>query len=146
MRKFIALSLATVTVLSAGVVGALASSTVPAGTVKLEAKGLSGTKEMPKGAPTGTGAADFTFTGRKVCWDFTISGIGKPLAAHIHRGRAGMAGPVVVPLGAAYRQQGCTTAPAAIAKAITANPGGFYVNVHTKQFPNGAIRAQLGRP
>lgn len=146
MRKFIALSLATATLLSAGVAGALASSTVLAGTVKLEAKGLSGAKEVPMGAPTGTGAADFTITGRKVCWDFTISGIGKPLAAHIHRGRAGTAGPIVVPLGAAYRQQGCTTAPAAVAKAITANPSGFYVNVHTKQFPNGAIRAQLARP
>ena len=101
---------------------------------------------MPRGAPTGKGAADFTITGSKVCWDFTISGIGKPLAAHIHRGRAGTAGPVVVPLGAAYRQQGCTTAPTAVAKAITANPSGFYVNVHTKQFPNGAIRAQLARP
>ena len=60
----------------------------------------------------GKGAADFTITGSKVCWDFTISGIGKPpCAVHIHRGRAGTAGPVVVPLGAAYRQQGCTTAP-----------------------------------
>ncbi len=145
MRKLIALSLATATVLSAGVAGALGSSTSSAGTVKLEAKGLSGAKEVPKGAPTGKGAADFTITGSKVCWDFTISGI-KPLAAHIHRGRAGTAGPVVVPLGAAYRQQGCTTAPVAVAKAITANPSKFYVNVHTKQFPNGAIRGQLARP
>ena len=146
MRKFIVLSLATAIVLSAGVAGALGASTTSAGTVKLEAKGLSGAKEVPRGAPTGKGAADFTITGSKVCWDFTISGIGKPLAAHIHRGRAGTAGPIVVPLGAAYRQQGCTTAPASVAKAITANPSGFYVNVHTKQFPNGAIRAQLARP
>ncbi len=146
MRKFIALSLATAIVLSAGVAGALGSSTSSAGTIKLEAKGLSGAKEVPRGSRTGKGAADFTISGSKFCWDFTISGIGKPLAAHIHRGRAGTAGPVVVPLGAAYRQQGCTTASAAVAKAIIAKPSGFYVNVHTKQFPNGAIRAQLARP
>ena len=146
MRKFMILTLVTATAFSAGVAGALASSTSSAGSVKLEAKGLSGAKEVPKGAPTGKGAADFTITGSKLCWDFTISGIGKPLVAHIHRGRAGKAGPVVVPLGAAYRQQGCTTAPAAVAKAIIAHPSGFYVNVHTKQFPNGAIRGQLARP
>jgi len=32
---------------------------------------------------------------------------------------------------------------AAIIKSILADPSGFYVNVHTADFPNGAIRGQL---
>ncbi|MBS1786273.1 MAG: CHRD domain-containing protein [Acidobacteria bacterium] len=28
---------------------------------------------------------------------------------------------------------------------IMKNPGNYYVNVHTAEFPNGAIRGQLGK-
>ena len=33
--------------------------------------------------------------------------------------------------------------PVAIANAIKANPGAYYVNIHNGAFPNGAIRGQL---
>jgi hypothetical protein len=32
---------------------------------------------------------------------------------------------------------------AALISQIRMNPTGFYINVHTSQFPNGAIRGQL---
>jgi hypothetical protein len=38
---------------------------------------------------------------------------------------------------------GCVTITTALADEIVANPAGFYVNVHTTAFPNGAIRGQL---
>jgi hypothetical protein len=106
---------------------------------------LSGLKEAPKASATGKGYADIDITGGKVCWKFTYSGIGAPKAAHIHRGKAGVAGPVVVPLGAAFKKSGCTTAPAAVAAAIVRSPGAYYVNIHTAKYPNGAIRGQLAK-
>lgn len=113
--------------------------------VRLAAK-LAGSKETPKGAPAGRGMADVTITGTRVCWQFTYGGLGgKPTAAHIHKGRPGTAGPVVVPLGAAFKRRGCTTASAAVVRAIERSPAAYYVNIHTAKYPGGAIRGQLAR-
>ncbi len=70
-------------------------------------------------------------------------GLGKPSAAHIHRAPASKAGPVVVPLGAAYKAKGCTSAAKKTIEAIESHPNAYYVNVHTAKYPNGAIRGQL---
>ena len=59
-----------------------------------------------------------TATG-KVCWEFTLAKIdGKPTQAHIHLGKAGVSGNVVVPLGGSYKRQGCTNAAKSLVKAI----------------------------
>jgi hypothetical protein len=131
------------------VVLALVATVFPAvalgGAAKNELKAtLQGTNEVPKGSPTGKGTAEVYLRGAtKVCWEFNYSGIGKPLAAHIHRGKPGKAGPVVVPFGAAFKREGCTTASAALLRAIAKNPSAYYVNVHTAKYPGGAIRGQL---
>jgi hypothetical protein len=104
---------------------------------------LSGAAETPKGDPDGRGTAEIKINGRSVCWELTVSRVGRPQAAHIHRGRPGVAGPVVVPLGASYKAEGCTRAAAATARAIAAKPATFYVNVHNAKYPAGAVRGQL---
>jgi hypothetical protein len=82
----------------------------------------------------------------KVCWETTITKIdGKPNASHIHKGRRGVSGKVVVPLGAGYKRQGCTTASKALVRAIVRSPGAYYVNVHNAKHPAGAMRGQLTR-
>src|SRR3954468_10973408 len=61
---------------------------------------MTGKAESPKGDPNGKGTAKITLntsTG-KVCFKLTWSGIGNPSASHIHKGKKGTAGPVVVPL------------------------------------------------
>lgn len=136
-RALIALAL-----LAAGV---LPANALPAGSEsgKLEAS-LSGKAAVPKGAPNGSGEVAVTIAGAKVCWRFKdVRGIGTALAAHIHRGAAGRAGPVVVSLGKSYRPSGCVRVPAGVANAILARPSGYYVNVHTAKYAAGAIRGQL---
>jgi hypothetical protein len=120
---------------------ALASHT---STLKFEAY-LLGKSEIPKAAPSGKATAKITITGTKVCWKFlSVKGIGKPVVAHIHKGGAKVAnGAVVVPLGGKYAATGCIASTAAIVNAIHKNPKGYYVNVHTAKYPNGAIRGQL---
>lgn len=76
-------------------------------------------------------------------------------AMHIHRGAAGVAGPVVVDslfgspadasgTGALFRQNVITDLPTLAAiEAIMADPGGYYLNLHSTANPAGIIRGQL---
>jgi hypothetical protein len=111
---------------------------------------LTGAAERP-----GPGDADGIGTARifldqvtgEVCWEISVRNITLPAtAAHIHRGTVDVAGPVVVPLSppdASGMSSGCATADLALVKEIANNPTGFYVNVHTTDFPPGAVRGQL---
>ena len=71
------------------------------------------------------------------------------IAGHIHVGEAGENGPVVVPLfqGSSNRriflQSDKLKIDRDIAAAICGNLGGYYVNYHTTQDPEGAVRGQL---
>jgi hypothetical protein len=109
---------------------------------------MSGANEVGGGDPDGTGSALVTInstTGR-ICYSYHVSGIAPPVAAaHIHRGSAGMNGPVVIPFKAAKRSfaSECKTVDRVLAQEIIDNPSGFYTNVHNAQFPGGAIRGQL---
>lgn len=95
-----------------------------------------------KGDPDGTGSIDLTFdtiTG-EVCSTLTTSNIATPAAAHIHSGVAGSTGPVVVTLSTTT---GCSANDPALVNSIVDAPDTFYVNVHTADYPNGAIRSQV---
>lgn len=101
--------------------------------------------ERPKGPTTGRGSATVTInvkTGR-ACWKLSVTGIGKPLSAHVHKAPVGKIGPVVIPLGARYAAKGCVIAPKKSLRAVLAHPKAYYVNVHTRKYLDGAIRGQL---
>ena len=112
---------------------------------------MTGAQEAPgPGDPHGSGTAVITLTpgGDQICWSLQVADLTSPaVAAHIHVGAVGEPGPVVVPLtppDASGTSQGCTTVDPALVDAIIANPANYYVNVHTVDFPAGAIRGQLG--
>lgn len=101
------------------------------------------------GNPDGSGSATITLdpeTG-EVCWDMTAEDIGAVSQSHIHTGAAGVSGPVLIPLdvdGFDGTTEGCTSdVAAADIQMVLDNPAGFYVNLHTADFPAGAIRGQL---
>jgi len=104
---------------------------------------LLGKAETPKGDPDGQGTAEVKFTGTRVCWEIKVSKVQTIVAAHIHKGKPGTAGPVVVPFGKVFKAKGCTTTTAKIAAAIQRNPAAYYVNVHNAKYPGGALRGQL---
>jgi hypothetical protein len=150
-----AAAVALVTALVAGLTVLAAPGAAAAGKVTLLSAGLKGAREVPgPGDPDGRGRAFVRLAGGKACFVLQWSKINAPIAAHIHEGRAGVAGPVVVLFfqpgtNAASLPDtldavaGCVDVDRGLAARIASNPRDFYVNIHTADFPNGAVRGQL---
>ena len=82
------------------------------------------------------------------CWTLTAEAIMPVLQSHIHIGAEGESGDIVVPLdvdGFEGSSEGCIEPmeDAAVLQEIVDDPAGYYVNLHTEDFPAGAIRGQL---
>ena len=110
---------------------------------------INGAQEVPaKGDPNGTGKVTLTF-GDKLCYDIRPSKIETPQAGHIHSGVRGKAGGILIDLFTRPkaprngRITGCTSFTASQLSKISAKPGSFYVNLHTKTYPSGSVRGQL---
>ncbi len=150
MRLRIGLA-ALVAVIGTALVFAVASSGQdPDDAVAFAAK-LTGAKEKPSaGDKDGIGSFTAVTTTKGLCYAIVVDGIKKPTMAHIHKGSKSVAGPISITLktpktGSNGTVSGCISG-SANEDAITAllgNPKGYYVNVHTSDFPNGAIRGQL---
>jgi hypothetical protein len=111
---------------------------------------LTGAAERPgPGDPDGTGTAWLSINVglRQVCYTLEVANIILPaVGAHIHEAPVTDPGPVVIPLispDASGVSGGCATADRALLIDILANPDEYYVNVHSSDFPAGAVRGQL---
>lgn len=132
---------------------------------------LDGSSEVAGDGDTSQVVGDVTGTGHvsvfgvdgdptTLCYVLNVSGIqqvpvAEGMAAHIHEGASGENGPVVAALAGPEdgNAADCLTegeegkfpmGQPGIVQRILKNPEGFYVNVHNPQFPDGAIRGQLG--
>lgn len=140
--------------LTVGVLGVLAGMALAApekDTLNLTAN-LKARFEVPrpKGVPTG---ATGLFTGKAVevsndrgrlTWRLTFSKLsGRAAAAHVHTGKVGKAGGVMVALCGPCRsgQRGSKTISHTQIRAIRA--GRAYVNIHTAKNAAGEIRGQV---
>ncbi|HSH81969.1 MAG TPA: CHRD domain-containing protein [Herpetosiphonaceae bacterium] len=119
-------------------------------TTELSAQLMGGAEEVPNpGDPDGMGTSTVTLgtVSGQASFTIDVSNITLPAAAaHIHEGAKGVAGDVVVPLTAPDANgtaSGSAPVDAALMQRMMDNPAGFYVNVHTTDFPGGAVRGQL---
>ena len=141
--------LATVvlTMLAAAVVIALPATAAPQPLATLRANL---TTEVPgPGDPDGHGNAMVKVYKAKVCYTLSVRGIKPATMAHIHKGAKGQTGPIVVPTDQSSfnlprpTSSGCEAIPSSLSMKLRQNPSNYYVNVHNKPYPDGAIRGQL---
>jgi hypothetical protein len=141
---------------AAGLLIACATGPAAAGPVV-----LSGNNEVPPVTTQASGIADIGMVDFKcplalsggncytVVGTVTTAGM-MPTAAHIHRGKPGENGPVVVPL---HARPGTNNTIWDVEAGTTVSKdlyeawwnGQLYVNVHSSAHPGGEIRAQLTR-
>jgi CHRD domain len=122
---------------------------------------LDGDNEVPPVNTTAEGVINFKTKDGSMSWKMNITGITDPTGAHIHKARNGTNGDVVVdllkvskhssnPQGIVMRGNITDSSLTGPMKGQTLKDlqtamanGDTYVNVHTKDHPNGEIRGQI---
>lgn len=120
---------------------------------------LDGRQEVPgPGDRNGSGTFVYRVRDGRLCYFLSVRKIRPATMAHIHKGKKGVAGPIVITLNTPSKgfSRGCvkavgrqtaknaaTTLTKSELRAIVKWPHLFYANVHNKRFPAGAVRGQL---
>lgn len=100
------------------------------------------------GDSDGRGSASGIVRAGELCYALTVQDLDAPVAAHIHRGRRGKNGPVVIPLkapegGDGGTISGCVRIRSSLSRELRRRPANFYWNIHTRAKPDGAVRGQV---
>lgn len=107
---------------------------------------LSGAAETGGGDVDGIGGfkADVDDESGDFCFTLWAEKIEKPTMAHVHEGAAGSDGKPVATLEITGKDSdSCIAMEPELLKKILAAPKDYYVNVHTADFPKGAVRGQI---
>jgi CHRD domain len=124
---------------------------------------MTGSEEVPPKNTKATGTAEFNLSpdGKTLSFKVTVNNINSVTMAHIHSGKKGVNGPIVVTLFYSAPPTGPINGVLSQAKATATNlegplkgkqisdlvnlikNGQTYANVHTTQNPKGEIRGQI---
>ncbi|MFD3585596.1 CHRD domain-containing protein [Streptomyces sp. NPDC058683] len=160
-RKSLVAAAVTVTALGGAAVPASAATSHSSagrgstGSVVLVAS-LRGANEVPVAGGPAVGDKDgvalefIQVKGDKVTVAVTWRGTGRPTDLHIHQGAKGTNGGVKINFGKLLKKAeghsvtgSVKVTDKALLKQLTTDPGAFYANLHTTEFPGGAVRGQL---
>ena len=111
---------------------------------------LTGASVLPgPGDPDGAGTASVELDAEKAqLWlTLTLSAVAPPTSIHLRQAPQGQTGPVVVelppPAEGGPRAPVCVPVSSDLSRKLREEPAGYYLEVHTREFPDGALRGQL---
>jgi hypothetical protein len=157
MVSLMLLAVAVTTLGVAGVADAARNPNADQGGRRLTAVLIGANEVNAQGVPNqgdldGSGTAVVTLNqGRgTACFELTTTDIATPTRGHIHRGAAGVNGPIVVDFFNDNTTEGplsgcLTNVDPDLIKDIRQHPDQYYFNVHNTDFSGGAIRGQLSK-
>jgi len=97
--------------------------------------------------PDASGTARLELVGTSIRFHvMTSPNLGKVVATHLHQGGAGVNGPMAIELNPGFEGtafEGSVPVDADLSARVLANPSQYYVKLHSRKFPGGAIRGQL---
>ena len=130
----------------ASVAAVLCAGTASAATVKFHAD-LTAAAEVPPSKSTGSGVAEMSLdtVTHELSWDVTFKGFSSDVvAAHIHGpAQPGQNAGVVIPFPKNPTSPLHGSAKLTEEEQNQIMAGAYYVNVHTRNNPSGAVRGQL---
>lgn len=102
---------------------------------------MTGAAEVGPGDPDGFGMGTLTINAvtNEIMWDIVAGNLADIVGFHIHNAPVGVNGGVVFNFNSMLSGSGVDV----IAQAILASPTDYYLNLHTTEFPGGAVRGQL---
>ncbi len=98
------------------------------------------------GDPDGEGFGAVVFDDHAAHYFLAVANVDAPSAAHIHAGTADQNRPIAIGFDAQFEggiAVGSVAVDEEIEAAILARPEDYYLNVHSPDYPNGAVRGQL---
>jgi hypothetical protein len=145
--------------LAALVLASVVAASAPSATAQTNAQSVVFYVALSGADPDGSGTAVLRFepASDALCYVIVVRGIGEPTEPAPGLGNAHIHGPlpatgIAVHLETDFAQagtadvfvaRGCVDVEAATLDVILENPELFYVNVHTVEFPGGAIQGSL---
>jgi CHRD domain-containing protein/ferritin-like protein len=107
---------------------------------------MNGASEVPavNTAATGTSTFDLSQDQTLLSYSVQATGLSSPaIAMHLHRGAVGVPGDIVYTLNTPVNGTAVGATPLNPADLNTLLTGGFYINIHTSNYPGGEIRGQV---
>ncbi|MER5502285.1 CHRD domain-containing protein [Streptomyces sp. NPDC002561] len=112
---------------------------------------LAGDQDGPtRGDRDGRAVALVKVKGDRVTFALTWNGIGRPTGGHLHQDRPGSGGGVkaelfgtAMPASVNSAAGQTSVSSAVLARRLRTDPGGFFIDLHSEEFPRGAVRGRL---
>ncbi|MFD8827379.1 CHRD domain-containing protein [Streptomyces sp. NPDC059605] len=112
---------------------------------------LTGDQDGPTGGDLdGKAVALVKVKGDRVTFALTWNGVGRPTSGHLHQGRPGSRGGMkaelfgtVMPTSVNSAAGQTSVSSSALARRLRTDPGDFSIDLHSEEFPRGAVRGRL---
>jgi len=117
----------------------------PRNGLSADLRGATGVETAGDADGHGTAILELNRGRDEACLTLVASGIAPITSVHLHGPTSGGSGPALAAFTDVTVRRSCITVSDRVIKMIRKEPGNYYIDVHTTEFPNGALRGELSK-